>query len=67
MTVAAVPLNATALAPGVALKFVPVMVTVSPTLAVDGEKLVIRETMSLKLQPRLHHCRRHRLREKKQA
>jgi hypothetical protein len=41
VTVAAVLLNFTVLLAGVVLKFVPVMVTVSPTAPDEGVKLVI--------------------------
>lgn len=41
LTVAAVPLNLTISADGVALKFVPEITTVAPTGPADGEKLAI--------------------------
>jgi hypothetical protein len=41
VTVAAVPLNFTVLFIGVVSKFVPLIVTVAPTAALVGEKLVI--------------------------
>ena len=40
-TIAPTPLNVTAFAEGVVLKFVPVMVTVLPTTPLDGETLVM--------------------------
>src|SRR5580765_906009 len=51
--VAVVPLNFTVLVPGVAPKFVPVIVTDVPTAPVVGERLVMLGTVTVKLTPLL--------------
>ena len=51
VTVANVPLKRTVLSVGVALKFVPVMVTVVPMGPLAGVKLKIESTVTIKLLP----------------